>query len=129
MEETLQRFAENLIGRVHGPLTFRFILQPVMAIVYAILDGRKDARAGKPPYFWALVTDPEHRREMVRSGWKSAGKIFILAIVLDAAYQFIVLRWFYPVEALLVATFLAIVPYLVVRGPLTRILRGRFQGK
>lgn len=125
MEETLQRFTENLVGRIHGPLTLRFILQPVTAIVYAILDGRKDARAGNPPYFWALLTDSEHRREMVRNGWKSVGKVFILAIVLDAVYQFITVRWFYPLETLLVAVVLAIVPYLLIRGPVGLVLRGR----
>jgi hypothetical protein len=129
MEEALQRITENLIGRVHGPLSFRFFLQPAMAIVYAVLDGLRDAREGKTPYNWALLSDPAHRRENLRTGVKSAGKIFVLAMVLDAVYQYIVLRWFYPVEAVLTATILAVVPYLVVRGPLTRIVRGRFKGK
>ena len=119
------RLIDNLIGRIHGPMGFRFILQPTMAILYAIWDGHKDARAGKPPYFWALFTNPEHRREMIRDGWKSVGKIFILAVVLDVVYQLIVLRWLYPAETLLVALFLAIVPYAIVRGPVNRMFRLR----
>jgi hypothetical protein len=129
MEDLLSRIVENLIGRIHGPLTFRLILQPVMATIYATLDGRRDAREGKPPYFWALFTDPEHRREMLRSGWKSVGKVFILAIVIDGIYQFMVFRFFYPGEALILAAILAIVPYLVMRGPINRILRGLDVGK
>jgi hypothetical protein len=35
--------------------------------------------------------------------------------------QLIVFRWLYPREALLVATVLAILPCLVVRGPVNRI--------
>jgi hypothetical protein len=93
-----------------------------MAILYAIRDGRRDAREGKAPYFWALFTDPTHRRDMLKDGWKSVGKVFVLAIVLDSAYQFIVLRWLYPVEALLIAVLLAIVPYLLLRGPINRVL-------
>lgn len=127
MEEILARMMENLIGRVHGPLTVRLILQPTMAVLYAIWDGRKDAIKGKPPYFWALFTDPAHRRAMLEDGWKSVGKVFVLALALDAAYQFIVLRWFYPGEALVVAMALAIVPYLVVRGPVNRLLRSRYR--
>jgi len=123
MEEMLARMVEDLMGRIHGPLTFRLILQPAMAILFAIRDGWKDARSGKAPYFFALFTDPGHRREMLRDGWKSVGKIFILAMVLEVIYQFIVLRFFYPGEALVVATALALIPYLILRGPVNRLLR------
>jgi hypothetical protein len=81
----------------------------------------KDAKENKPPYFWALFTDPAHRRDMLRDGWRSIGRVIIIAFVIDAIYQFIVFRWFYPVEALLVAVILALVPYLLIRGPVNRI--------
>jgi hypothetical protein len=123
MEEQWMRLTENLIGRVSGPMHFRVYLQPVMAMVFAILAGIADARAGRPPYFWSIFTDPAHRAELVRAGWKDVGKVFILAIVLDVVYQYIVARFVYPGEALLVALLLAIVPYLVVRGLATRIAR------
>src|SRR5262249_10947572 len=113
----------DLAGRVGGPLTFRFILQPVVATVLAIRAGRNDAREGRPAYFWALVVDPAHRRYLLQQGWKDAGKVFVLAVVLDVIYQLIVFRWVYPGETLIVATTLAIVPYLVVRGPANRIAR------
>jgi hypothetical protein len=115
------RIMENLVGRVHGPMSFRLILQPLMAIVFAVRDGRKDAREGRVPYFWALFTRPERRRELLREGWKSVGKIFVIALVLDAVYQFITVRWFYPGEALVVAIALALIPYLVLRGPVNRL--------
>ena len=51
------RFFENLAGRVHGPMNFRLILQPLTAIIFAIRDGRKDGRDGRPPYFLALITE------------------------------------------------------------------------
>ncbi len=127
MEDILYRTFENLIDRVRGPMKFRLILQPLMAITFAILDGRKDAREGKPPYFWALFTNPGHRLDLLKNGWQSVGKIFILALILDAVYQYIELRWFFPFEALLVAFILAIIPYLLLRGPANRILR--FIGK
>ena len=61
---------------------------------------------------------------MLRDGWKSVGKVFVLALVLDAVYQVMVLRFVYPGEALVVALLLAIVPYLVLRGLVTRLARG-----
>ena len=123
MEDLLTRIFENLIDRVSGPMKFRLILQPLMAIIFAVRSGLKDAKGGRPAYFWALFTDSAHRRDMLRDGWKSVGRVFILAIVIDVIYQLIVFRWVYPVEALLVAAILAFIPYLLIRGPVNRIAR------
>jgi hypothetical protein len=51
------------------------------------------------------------------------GKVFVIALILDAIYQFQEFRWFYPGEALLVALILAAVPYFLLRGPVNRITR------
>jgi len=125
MEEILTRFWENLMSRVGGPMTFRLILQPIMAAIFAVRSGLKDAKEGKPAYFWALFTDSVNRRDLLRDGWKSVGRVFVFAIIIDLVYQWIVLRWFYPGEALLVAAILAFIPYLVIRGPVNRIARRR----
>ena len=123
MEEIVMRFIDNLGDRVTGPMRFRLLLQPVMAVIFAVVAGLKDAKAGRVPYFWSLFTDPAHRRELLKDGWKSVGKVFVLAIVLDVAYQFMVMRFVYPGEAIFVAIVLAIVPYLLVRGLVTRVAR------
>jgi hypothetical protein len=125
MEDLLTRIFENLIDRVSGPMKFRLILQPLMAIIFAVRSGLKDAKGGRPAYFWALFTDSVHRRDMLRDGWKSVGRVYILAVVIDVIYQLIVFRWVYPVEALLVAAILAFIPYLLIRGPVNRIARRR----
>ena len=123
MDDIWMRIVENLSDRVSGPMKFRLLLQPVMASIFAILSGLKDAKAGRPPYFWSLVTDPAHRADMLKDGWKSVGKVFILALVLDAVYQIIVQRFVYPGEAIIVAFILAILPYLILRGLVTRLAR------
>ena len=128
MDEILTRFMENLVGRVHGPMNFRMVIQPLMAVIFAFRDGRKDAREGKAAYAWALFTNPEHRRVMLRDGWKSVGRVFALALVLDAVYQGIALKWFYPLEAVVVATVLALVPYVLLRGPINRVFGGKTRG-
>lgn len=94
-----------------------------MATIFAIRDGLRDAREGQPAYFWALFTKPTLRGELLRAGWKSVSKVFILAVALDVIYQIIVYHWFYPFETLLVAVLLAFVPYLLIRGPVNRIKR------
>jgi hypothetical protein len=123
MDDIWTRIAEHLMDRVTGPMKFRLILQPIMASIFAIKAGLHDARAGRPPYFWSLFTDPAHRVDMLKEGWKGVGKVFVLALVLDVVYQIIVMRFVYPGEALITAVILAIVPYLALRGLVTRFSR------
>jgi hypothetical protein len=121
MDDIWTRVGTDLIGRISGPMKFRLVLQPAMAAFFAIRSGLADAKAGKPPYFWALLWDSGQRKEMLKDGWKGVGRVFILALVLDAVYQIIVRRFVYPGEAVIVAFVLAIVPYLILRGLVTRV--------
>lgn len=120
----LARTVKDIVGRFDGPLHFRFIFQPLMAAIFAIRDGRRDARAGRQPF--RLITDPSERREVLLTMWKSVGKVFVMALTVDAVYQFKVLRWFYPGQALSVALFLAIVPYMLLKGPVNWLIRRTF---
>ena len=45
----------------------------------------------------------------------------LVSAVLDAIYQLIAHRFIYPLELLFTATLLALVPYLILRGPVNRI--------
>lgn len=123
MDELWARIIDGVIERTSGPLHLRLIVQPLMAVTFAVIAGLKDAKAGKSPYFWALLIDPAHRRDMLKDGWKSIGKLFVAAWLLDVAYQVIVVRALYPGGAIIVAIVLAIVPYLIVRGLVTRFAR------
>jgi len=130
MEELFTRVWENLADRVSGPMWFRLILQPAVAIFFAIRDARRDSREGNPGYFWAVVTHKDKRSDLLREGWSSIAKVFIMAAIMDAIYQLIVQRWIYPVEILIVAFVLAVVPYVLIRGPVNRLLtRVRPTGK
>ena len=102
-------------------MSLRLILQPMMAAFFAIRGGLQDARAGRPPYTWAFFADPGHRMARFRDGTKAVANVFVMAVIADAIYQYIQLRWFYPFEALLVAFVLACVPYLLIRGPAGRL--------
>jgi hypothetical protein len=122
-------FIDGLLARLHGPMSFRLIIQPLMALFFAFRDGRRDAREGRPPYFWALFTGSENRGDMLRSGWKSIGKVFIIAIALDNVFQYIVFHNFRPGGGLIVGVILALVPYLLLRGPVNRLMRRHTKGE
>ena len=123
MDEFFSWLSNQLVGRLDGPLKFRLILQPAVAVFFAIRDGLNDARQGNVPYFWAIFTEPSRRKELIKDGWKSVAKVFVLATVMDLVYQYLVLGWMYPLAALSIAFLLAFVPYLLIRGPVNRIAR------
>ncbi len=122
MDDFWTRVADNMAARVTGPMQLRLLLQPIMASIFAIRSGLADAKAGKPPYFWALFSDPVHRAEMVKDGWKSVGTVFVLALILDVIYQIVATRFVYPGEAVTTALLLAIVPYLILRALVNRLV-------
>lgn len=104
-------------------MNFRLIIQPAVAILFAIRAGLRDARNGQPPFLWAIFSDPGQRHELLRQGWKDVGTVFIVALILDSIYQVIVHSGIYTLELLITATVLAIVPYAMIRGLVTRIVR------
>lgn len=123
VEDLFSRGWDELIARDSGPLHVRLVLQPLVATILAIRSGLNDAREGRPLFFWALALEPEQRRPLLRHLWKDVGKLFVFACVLDVVYQLLVLRWVYPLQTVIVATVLAILPYLVFRGLANRMGR------
>ena len=124
-EEVRHRIWQQLIERPGGPMTFRFILQPVMATIAALRDGINDAKSRRSPYFWTLLTNPFESGHRLYEGLISTARVILLGLCMDAIYQWIVLKTFYPGEAVIVAIALAFFPYLLLRGPIARIARWR----
>jgi len=119
----LSGFVTDFIARFDGPLHFRLIAQPLMAVCLAARDGRRDALEGRGAYLWKFVNKPEHRRYLLESGVKGISKVFVLAFVLDVVYQFVEWRGLKPLQAFLTATVLAVIPYVLLRGPINRLMR------
>jgi hypothetical protein len=127
--EVRDRFWHDLLERPSHLFRFRFILQPVMAGIAALHDGIADARKGRTPYFWALVTRSSRLLGRLEEGVISTDRVLLLGLVMDTIYQLIVLKTFYPAEAAIVAIVLAFIPYLLLRGPITRFALYRRAGK
>jgi hypothetical protein len=121
MEDFVTRVFTDLVGRVEGPMKLRLIIQPLVAVFFAVRAGLRDAREGRPPYFWALAFDAGDRRQLLGQGWRDIAKLFVAAVILDVIYQFIALHTVYLGEAIVVAILLAIIPYLLVRASVTRL--------
>jgi hypothetical protein len=129
MIELLERIWQNLLERTTGPMHFRFILQPTMAMIFAVRAALRDVKNKETPYLRRLKESKGNRKAVVKEGWKDVGKVFALAMTLDIAYQLVVIfgqkteTRFYILESILVALVLSIIPYLLLRGPVSRLVR------
>ncbi len=121
----LSRFWMDMVERTDGPMTFRFFLQPTMALITALHDGIKDARAGRPPYAWLLHHSSDSARRIAwREGVTATTRILLLGVAMDVIYQIRVFGGFkYPNETLVLAVVLGFLPYLAMRGPFGRAAR------
>ena len=121
--EVLMRIWHNLLDRPGGPMVFRFVLQPIMATVAALRDGIHDARTGRTPLLWTVLNDPANRRGRLNEALIATARIILLGLAMDTVYQVIEFDSFHPAEAVIIALLLAFLPYLVLRGLVTRIAR------
>ena len=119
----LERVWSSILARPGGPMTFRFVLQPAMAVLAALKDGVADARLDRAPYLYAILFRPGRRGSRLWEGIVSTARILLLGVVMDIVYQLVFLGEFYPAEAAIIAVLLAFVPYLLLRGPIGRIAR------
>lgn len=124
------RFVKDLSARSAWPLSFRLIIQPVVAVLLGLRDGRRDAKAGTPPFVFDLLLQPKDRSRAVKSAMKTMLKPLIVGVLLDCIAQYLMVRQgalerIYPVPALIVALGLMGVPYALARGLANRVATRR----
>jgi len=95
-------FLEDIPKRLAGPGRFRFVMQPAVAILLGIRSGRADARAGRPPYLFALLFPGQERRELLRSGFGTVVNLLLMGVLLDAIFPWVILGVSHPGAALVV---------------------------
>ena len=120
MDDIFVRFWNDIVGRLTGPRAVRLLIQPSTAAFYGIRAGLRDARAGRPAYFWAIFNHPGERRRLLREGWQSTVSVIIICGVMDVMYQLLVFRRVHLLELVVVVFLVAFVPYLLIRGPVNR---------
>lgn len=118
-------FLEDIPKRLAGPGRFRFILQPMMAVILGILSGLADARAGRPPYLYGVLFHRDLRSELLRSGLETVVNLLLMGILLDAVFQWVILGVSHPGAALVVGPLLIVLPYSVARALSNRLASRR----
>ncbi|GGI52847.1 hypothetical protein [Oxalicibacterium solurbis] len=123
LHDIFLRFWDDLMSRPNGPYGVRFILQPLTAAVVAIIDGIRDAHSGRAPYLWTILSTSGKRKTHLHEGIKATARILIAGMAMEVLYQVKTLHTFYIGEAIVIVICLAFLPYLLLRGPATRIAR------
>lgn len=129
LAEIAARGWENFLARTSGPLSLRFVIQPCVAGFMALRAGLRDAREGRAPFFVRLFKTEGFSPEIRHEIRDDIGAIFVLAVILDFIYQVLVQRGVYFLEMVFTAVLLAVVPYMILRGPVSRVVahrRGRY---
>lgn len=121
--ELWNRIVESMADKPGGPLTFRFILQPVMAAGLAAIDGIHDACNGARPYFWSFPSGSSRRIARLHDGVIATSRVIVLGLGLDVIYQTIEFETVFPREAAIITVVLGFIPYLLLRGPFARLAR------
>ncbi|HWI55784.1 MAG TPA: hypothetical protein VNZ22_01055 [Bacillota bacterium] len=118
-------FFEDLPKRLTGPGRFRFILQPLIAVILGIRSGIADARMGRPAYLFGLLFDRKLRPELLKSGFSTIVNLLLMGILLDSIAQWLILGASYPGAALVVGPVLVAAPYSLARAVANRCARLR----
>lgn len=117
------RLSEWLAEGVGGPGRMRFVIQPVIAILLAVRDGRRDAHGGSAPFFYRLFFRTGERRELLRSAWSTLVTPLAIAFVIDSILQIVILKSYRLRDSIGVAVLLVGLPYSMIRGFACRVTR------
>lgn len=118
-------FLSDLPRRLTGPGRFRFVFQPLVAILLGVRAGRLDARAGRPPYILAVIAHSQYRRQLFAETAGELANIVLFGILLDAVAQWLILGVAHPGAALVVGPVLIGLPYAFARATSNRLARRR----
>ena len=112
---------DYIIELVTGPGNLRFVLQPLIAILLAIRDGRNDAKSGTPAFLAEMVSGSGPRGATLKVSMKATLMPFSVAVILDSILQIIIFDVWRLQWALVVGLFLVGIPYVVVRSISNRL--------
>lgn len=120
-----EQFFADLAARLTGAGKFRFIVQPIVAVVLGVRYGMKDVHANLPPFLTMLAFHASHRGHALRTAVRDVCDLVAIAILLDILSQWLIFREIHPAAAIILGPVLISVPYSLAREFTNRITRAR----
>jgi hypothetical protein len=106
-----------------GPGNLRFFVQPAIALLLGLRDGRNDARAGRPPYFLTVLRSAGRRLDRLREGLRAIVVPLSVAFALDLVLQYVIREQLRLWAAFVYVLIFVTLPYVLARGLANRGLR------
>ena len=126
MDFSFTQISDELLARISsGPMQFRLIVQPAMALLLGVRDGLMDARLGSPPFLWGLLFHRDRLKPYLKSALRRLQVPIVVATLADAIVQYLMLGYVRPITAVIVGTLLMGLPYSIARGLSNRIRSAR----
>jgi len=120
---------EGIEEMVSGPGRLRFVVQPIVAILLGIRDGRRDAADGRPAYFFSILTGSQPRRDATAEGLAVLARPLAVAILIDMVLQYFIFSSVRIWHAVVVGAVLIALPYVTARGFSNRLRKHRAHRK
>ena len=115
--------SEKIAARIAGPFHFRFLFQPLIAIILGLKDGKTDADLNRPPYIFELFTNKAERRQNLKNALNSIFKPLLVGIILDSVVQIYLFHSVRLWGACLVGGLFVGLPYALARGIRNRLAK------
>ena len=116
-------FWQGISDVVHGRGQLRLIVQPLIATIFGVRLGIADAKAGRAPFLWRLFISDGHKAKLAKDALREVLIPFCVAVVLDGILQYLTLQRVRPLAAIVVATVLIFIPFMITRALTNRIYR------
>ena len=120
-----KQFFEHLAARLTGAGKFRFIVQPMVAVILGVRYGMKDVHANLPPFLTMVAFHASHRGHALRTALADVRDLVAIAILLDILSQWLIFREIHPAAAIILGPVLITIPYSLARELANRITRAR----
>lgn len=112
-------------AQANEPLSFRYVVQPTIAILLGLRDARLDVLGGRRPYLLSLFEGRTIHRDRLKAGARAVAVPFLVAVAMDAIVQILLDGRFRVGHALVFGSLLIAVPYVAARGIGGRLLAAR----
>jgi hypothetical protein len=107
---------DRVAARLAGPFSFRFVLQPIVAIVLGVRDGIRDGRQGTQSFLLDFLGNPHSRKPHLQQALRRLFLPPTVAIILDGLVQFLLFGWVRVSGAVTAGPVLMGLPYIIARA-------------
>lgn len=117
------RGCEVLLTRVDKLLVLRFMLQPMLATCFGILDGVRDGRLRDAPYLWKLLLYANMPVARMKLSWFATARVLLIAVICDLVQQNGSMNRSDMIQTFWMIFALTYIPYVLIRGAAGEITR------